>query len=212
MPDLQTLVNPSPRLASQPVGVLLEHFATALPWLTHRYGLVQTGIDKKGQQRYPQVPRNDGTRMSTDVRPDQKMGALCFFERDGPSLYESDDSLHVTGAWRHQLAVVVWLNLERIAAERDYDFSEELAEDFLARGLLSSPLGANLDPERIEHQSERVFERYRWDAATHQLLLYPFAGFRIPFTVRQRFTRCGPPFGTPVEEFGFPGFLPYFLG
>lgn len=190
MLDALTQPNPNPRLASKPVGTLLAHFATALPWLTDAYGLVQTGVDKTGKERYPQLYRNDGSRMLTDIRPDQKMAALSWFERDGPSLFEPDEA--GGGSWLHQLAVVVWLNLPLIDAARGYDFSEELAEDFLTYGLLESPLGFDLMPERIEFQSERVFERYRWDVATHQLLLYPFAGFRIPFNVRTPYAKvCG---------------------
>jgi hypothetical protein len=210
MLDTKTQPNPNPRLASKPIGVLLDHFATALPWLSDAHGLVQTGLAKNGKERYPQLYRQDGQQYTTDLRPDQRMQALCFFERDGPSLFESDDSLNVTGAWRHQLAAVVWLNLKKLATDRPYDFSEEVAEDFLARGLLSSPLGSDLQPERIEHQSERVFERYKWDQQTHQLLMYPYAGFRIPFTVLQRFTRCSVPFGQlDPPRTGFDYILPF---
>lgn len=211
MRDTLTQPNPSPRLASKPVGALLEHFATALPWLTDRYGLVQTGVEKDGKGLYPQVYRNDGTAFTTDVRPDESMKALCWFERDGPSLFEPDGSVNLTGMWRHQLAVVVWLNLKLIAPTLTHDYAEELAEDFLARGLLDSPLGGDLMPERIEFQAERVFERYRWSPVTHQLLMYPFSGFRIPFEVLQRFAKCAPAFGSDGQQVGFPYELSFAL-
>ena len=196
MLDTLTLENPTPALAAKPVGALLAHFAEALPWLTDRYGLVQTGVDKDSKERYPQIYRNDGSRLTTDIRPNEAMGALCFFEHDGPALFESDDAGR--GWWRYQLALVVWANLPKIDPKRGYDFTEELAADVFQRGLLASPLGFDLQPERIEFQSERVFERYRWDPATHQLLLFPFTGFRIPFTVVAPDMMCRPAFAPLV--------------
>lgn len=188
MPDSLTLPNPTAALASAAAGRLLPHLQAELPWLTDRYGLVQTGIDKKSRERYPQVYRNDGSRFVTDIRPEEAMGALSWLEFDGPTLVDYDDALQVSGTYTFQLAAVVWCNLKRLDPLRGYDFTELLAEDYL-RALGSSPFGPLLTPERIEQQVERVFERYRWEPATHQLLVYPFSGFRIPFTLRQTFVR-----------------------
>lgn len=189
------LPDPAPRLAAVPVAALLTHFAAALPWLDNAYGLVQTGVDKSRLQRYPQLYRNDGSRQVTDLRMDERMQALSWFEYDGPSLYEPDESVGGTsGYFRHQLAVVLWLNLDRLAPGRADDCADEVVEDFFVRGLLASPLGGELRPERIERDPARVFERYRWEPATHQLLMHPYAACRIPFEVLSPFSGCVAPF------------------
>jgi hypothetical protein len=181
-------------LATGPVQVLLEHFATALPWLSDAYGLVQTGVANDGKNRVPQLYRQDGGLQSLNLYPDQKMKALCFFEREGQSTVEWKDPIHVAGEWTHSLAVVVWLNLPLIDPLRTYDFTEELLADFLTRGLLQSPLATKLTFEGAEQRNERIFQRYNFPPERQQLLMYPYSGFRVPFTVTQKYDACGPGF------------------
>lgn len=202
---------PNPQLAQQPVEELLLHFTTALSsWLSDSYGLVQTGVDKTGKHRYPQLYRQDGSPESVFVYPDDQMKALSFFEFDGASTVEWTDSLHLAGEWTHRLAVVVWLNLPLIDT-RGYDFSSELALDFLTRGLLASPLGPKLEPGAIEQRAALIFQRYNFPQERQQLLMYPFAGFRIPFTVRERYVACALPF-TPAGSLVLPApVLPSFV-
>lgn len=187
---------PDPQLAQAPVHTLLAHFATALPWLTDAYGLVQTGVDKN-KNKAPQLYLQNGGLLHVDVLPDEKMGALSFFEYDGPAEFEWADPLHLSGYVTHPLALVVWANLPLVDPNRGYDFSAELATDMLTRGLLGSPLGADLTPGSIEQRAERVFQRYQFPPERQQLLMYPFAGFRVPFTVRAKYAACQQPF-TPA--------------
>lgn len=195
MLDTPPFLIPNPALANKHVQQLMTHFAGALPWLSHCYGLVQTGQRKVGTkvETYPQIYLQDGGRETDDLRPDERMKALCFFERNGSSEIDWADDMHQGGHISHPLAAVVWLNLKLID-RRPYDFSDELAMDFLTTGLLDSPLGAELTPDRLEQQIERVFSRYSFAPSDKQLLMYPFAGFRLPFTVREEYYACPTPF------------------
>lgn len=199
MLDTPPLAIPAPPLAHAPVQALLEHFATALPWLSDGYGLVQTGVAKDGKGRYPQLYRQDGGLHSIDVYPDQKMKALCWFEREGRSTLNWNDPLHQAAEWTHQVAVVVWLNLRLIDPARTYDFSDELLTDFLAHGLLRSPLGPRLTFEEVEQRNERIFQRYNFPPERQQLLMHPYAAFRVPLSITQRYDACPAPFA-PGEE------------
>jgi hypothetical protein len=206
---------PGAQLAQQPVQELLNHFTTALSsWLSDPYGLVQTGVLKDGKTRFPQLYRQDGSLESQDLYPDQRMKALCFFEREGASEIVWTDQLHKAGEWQHQLAAVVWVNLLAIDSTRSYDFSDELALDFLTRGLLASVDGqaGRLAPGAIEQRAERVFSRYTNWPEKQQLLMYPYAGFRIPFMVRQSYVACGHPFtpASPLPPMA-PPVLPQFV-
>jgi hypothetical protein len=191
---------PANGLATGPIATLLAHFARALPWLSDAHGLVQTGVDNTGKHKYPQryEPGGNG-RDVLALYPDQTMGALCFFERDGPSKLEWADQQGISGDWLHPLAVVVWCNLSTLDPKRSDDFTDELLNDFLGRGLLGiPPLDSFLTPGGVEQQAERVFARYNFPAERQQLLVYPFSGFRIPFTLRQRYaSNCAAPF-TPT--------------
>lgn len=188
---------PSPALAQKPVETMLAHFATALPWLTNAYGLVQTGVLNDGKNRIPQLYQQDGSLHSLDLYPDQASATLSFFEYNGPADIAFDDPVNQSGTITHQLAAVVWLNLTRIDPKRPHDFSPELALDFLTRGLLQSHAAGVVTPGEIEQRSERVFQRYNFPQERQQLLMWPFAGFRIPFTVSQRYVACAVPF-TPL--------------
>lgn len=174
---------PTPQLAQEPVQALLAHFATALPWLTHRYGLVQTGYRQEGTktEKYPQLYPQDGAVFHLDIRPDETRKALCFFEREGQSRFAWDPGAEgIAGQWTHPLALVVWCNLPLIDAERGHDFSDELARD-VVRALLLAGVDLGSDEPQLEQRPERIFQRYGWEVAKHQLLMYPFAAFRITF-------------------------------
>jgi hypothetical protein len=179
----------NPHLARKPVAVLLEHFAATVPWLSDLFGLVQTGVDKTGKNRYPQIYQGGGGRELVNIQPDEQMKGLLFIERDGPSTIKWNDALHLAGTWSHPLAAVAWLNLPKIE-DRAYDFSDELAQQFLFEGLLNSPLGAYLEAEQIEQRAAFIFQRYNFPQERQQLLMYPYAGFRIPFVVRECFAVC----------------------
>jgi hypothetical protein len=186
------LLIPDPRLAQKAVQNILIQLGTILPWISHAYGLVQTGqrvVDKK-TYLYPQLYRQDGSPYFLDLRPDQGMQAMAFFERNGPSTVEWDEgAMNIAGTWRHPVAMVVWCHLPAIDPRRRYDFSDELAADVL-RALTS----IGLDIETIEQRAEQVFARYRLQLADQQLLMYPFAGFRIPMVLTDRYSPCAAPF------------------
>jgi hypothetical protein len=184
----------SPQLAQAPVAILLEHFAATLPWLSDAYGLVQTGTAKDGKSKTPQLYRQDGSLHHIDVSPDDRMKSLLFFERTGASSVEWNDATQRAGTWTHSYAAVMWLNLPRIDKGRDYDFTDELLQDFLFRGLRDSPLASALQFEEAEQRSERVFSRYTNWPVNQQLLMHPYSGFRVPFTVAQSANVCVAPF------------------
>lgn len=194
MLDTPPLAISNPLLAQAPVATLLEHFAANLSWLSDGYGLVQTGTVNDGKSKIPQLYRQDGGLDHIDVYPDEKMKSLVFFERNGSSTVEWDDPTHRSGAWTHRYAAVMWLNLPLIDAGKDYDFTEELLQDFLVNGLLTSPLGVALEFDEAEQRSERIFSRYTNWPTNKQLLMHPFSGFRVPFTVRQPVNVCAAPF------------------
>jgi hypothetical protein len=194
MLDAAPLAITNPQLAQAPVATLLEHFAANLSWLSDAYGLVQTGTVNDGKSKIPQLYRQDGGLDHIDVYPNDQMKSLLFFERNGSSSIEWTDSLHLAGEWTHSYAAVMWLNLPLIDPNRDYDFTEELLQDFLVNGLLNSPLGVGLEFDEAEQRSERIFSRYTNWPTEKQLLMWPFSGFRVPFTVRQPVDVCAKPF------------------
>jgi hypothetical protein len=121
------------------------------------------------------------------------MDAMCFFERNGPSVIEWDeDSLQMSGTWRHSVGLVVWANLPRIAPEADQDFSDALAQDVI-RVLVEAGVVFSL-----EQRAERVFERYT--LAEKKLLMYPYAGFRVALELQERYRPCVTPLLPPVAR------------
>ena len=61
--------------------------------------------------------------------------------------------------------MVAWLNLPRIDGGRDYDFTEELIQDFIGFGLL----GADYSSLSVERRQELIFNRYDYSIAEEQI-------------------------------------------
>ncbi|GAA4393586.1 hypothetical protein [Hymenobacter koreensis] len=176
----QPLLIPDPMLAQMPVHQLLAAFATELPWLSHAYGLAQTGQRKveNRTERYAQIYQQDGSGRLLDIRPDAGMQALCFFERNGPSSFEWDEgAIGISGSWTHPLALVLWANLPAID-HRGYDYSDALVSDAVRVLTQTAP---NAEVVTDERRSDEVFRRYGWDVAQHQLMTYPYAAARLVF-------------------------------
>lgn len=179
----------SPQLVYQAVGDVLPVLRAELPWLTHLYGVVESMQDEKDRKvRYPVIYRQDSTKFFQAVLPNEKtMSALGFFEKNGPSSMSWDSGAeYVMGTWQHPVNLVCWLNLPKIDT-RGYDFSSELAADLL-RVLRLQDIGF----ESIDFRMDRVFDRYA--LAEKKLLLYPFAGFKLPLTLTSRYNACTTPF------------------
>jgi len=179
----------SPQLLHRSVQGVVAILRNNLPWLTHPYGVVETVVDEQDRKvRYPAIYRQDSTKYYQTALPNEKtMSALSFFEKNGESRIVWDaGSPQLMGSWRHPVNLAVWCNLPKID-NRGYDFSGELAADVLrVLRLYQIPF------DTLDLRIERVFERYA--LKEKKLLFYPFAGFKIPLVLTERYDACATPF------------------
>lgn len=167
----------------------------ALPWLETVYpvaqiGRVNTDLERSatatrqasagGLLRYPTVYRNDGKTYQVIIAPDRDKASFAFFEREAPYGVATNDLTTNSGQFTYALSLVVWLNLPKIDSLRNYDFTEELVQDCLEYGLLTA-LDA-VTNIAIERRQEAVFNKYDYNLAEKQFLLYPYSGFKISFS------------------------------
>ncbi len=163
-----------------------------LTWLETVYPIVQVGQQnaaednaKRGRTsyRYPIVYRNDGKTYQHIISPDRSTQSFAFFELNAPYSFDFNDVNIRTGRVQFNLNVVAWLNLPRIDGGRDYDFTEELIQDFIGFGLL----GADYSSLSVERRQELIFNRYDYSIAEEQFLIYPYSGFKVSFTLNSSY-------------------------
>ena len=186
----------NPAIQSQVSAVLpgrvieqLTEQLSALTWLETVYPLAQIGlrnVQLNGNDRplrYPMVYRNDGKTYQHIISPDRSTQSFAFFELNAPYSFDFNDVNIRTGRVQYNLNVVVWLNLPRIDGGRDYDFTEELIQDFIGVGLQ----GADYESLSVERRQELIFNRYDYSIAEEQFLIYPYSGFKVSFTLNSSY-------------------------
>lgn len=193
------IIVPAPSGSSQldvQIIELLQTTLSATPWLEKCFGKAEVAEHRiDGVQRYPRVYNNTGSADYTDVRPDDALKAISFFEVNSPVQF-LDENSRISVA----LSVVFWVHLGRIDPGRQYDYVSELAADVYGR-LTNAHRGA-ITISEIETRPEQVFTKYTFQISETQYLSYPFAAFKISLTYQQPFNpRC---FGGFVPVGGVP--------
>ena len=140
---------------------------TALGWISNVFPLSQIGIDEEGT--FPEVYKNDGTRISIRVFPDGN--SVSFFT------LESAAQIDETDYYKVDLGLIVWADLTKVYPNKDYNYTTELLND--VRGVLDSHGGYEYN---IELQG--VFAEYdQLDKVLNQNTMLPYTAFKFNFSV-----------------------------
>ena len=84
------------------------------------------------------------------------------------------------------ISLIVYANLKRIDADKDYDFTNELIEDVL--NVL--PKGGRVGTVVEYRDPLNVWEGYTLEEERYQTFTYPFTGFRIDFVIFTTLNEC----------------------
>lgn len=158
--------------------------AANLSWLEKCFGLAEIAEMKQDDGsilRYPRVATNLSSETPTyiDVRYDDTVDALCFFERDGEISFGEQEG-EFDGV-TYPLAIVFWCNLASIDVNRAYDFTDQLAGHVL--NVLRANFAANISESfGLELRSEQAYSNYTMRDVDNRFITLPYSAFRISFT------------------------------
>jgi hypothetical protein len=164
------------RLIDATVSTIQDQLKS-LRWLEYVYGLVQKGVLADGleyPQTYPLTKTDDD---SYDIRPNSDHKSYCFFELVDP-INSAEDFQRCT------LNLVVWGNLKKIKADRNFDFVMELVEDITITIKSIYPvIDLDRDSFRIFTRNEDIFSYSGLLQKNKQYLMKPYFGFKVQFDV-----------------------------
>lgn len=166
------------------VNTIQPILAAELSWLEKCFGLAEIAEMKQDGGdilRFPRVPNNDHSERPTytDVRYDDSLKSLCFFERDGEISFGGEEGEY--DGVTYPLAIVFWCNLERIDVNRAYDFTDQLVGHVInvLRYNFDSNIAHNIG---VELRSEQAYSNYSMRDVDNRFITLPYTAFRISFT------------------------------
>jgi hypothetical protein len=165
-------------ILDQRVVNLIQTSLSTLSWLELCYGFAEPADMKKEDgslERFPRVYKNHSTKEYVDVRYDDTLKALAFFERESDFQFGNDTDDEVT----YQLSIVVWANLSRVDPSRTYDFRDLLAGDVLR--ILKYYYQAEINNIRVDLRSENAYSKYTLQDVDNRFITLPYVAFKVTF-------------------------------
>ena len=178
LPDVPPII-PSARYDDDIVQQLQLDFDSKLPWLDRAYHIARVGIISKDELSYPQIQANNDSNEHFDIRPDNQIGAYCFFEVESPYIPDFNDR-----EVEYFLSVVFWGNLKIIDGATTTDFTSQLIQDVVKRLSRFDAAGVS-----VEERPELIFDKYSGlTQEKNQFLLRKYTAFKITFSIKSDLT------------------------
>lgn len=130
--------------------------------------------------RQPFAYAGNGEYIPMLPMPVDNIKSYAFFLATGEEKYETKGRRGVPFLTKRNAACIVWLNLKELGYEyiATEDLKGEVIKLFQKEGCI------NTIDSAIDEHSDRIFEGFDLDEVKQELLAYPFAGFRINFTLK----------------------------
>lgn len=188
----ETLKNPSVVVTPNPIGIdkaiaSIQARLGTLTWLGKCFGrawAVQRD-DGQGKKRIEPIVYQGGTEYYP-VLPNDALKSYSFFTCPGPRNTENYAPNVAFGTYffSDPVSIIFWLNLKAIDGTKDYIFKEELLQSVLNQ-LNRDP---NVTVGKVwDDKVEDIFKGFALYPEHRDLLMYPFAAFRIDMTLRYEF-------------------------
>lgn len=192
----ETLKNPSVPTIPNPIGVdlviaQLQASLATLTWLQKSFGRAQTmPRTVLGQKRIePMVYQ--GTQEYYPVMPNDSLKSYSFWRVNGPRVtvdYEANMNTGGRFYFKDQADLIVWIDLKNNDPSKDFVYTELLIQDVLVK-LNRDP---NVAVVRVwDDKAEDIFKGYTLFENHRDLLMYPYAAFRIETILSYQF-QCQP--------------------
>jgi hypothetical protein len=158
----------NPKFYDKKVQDLNEVLKT-LGWIENIYPIARIGVDE--DKTFPEVYRNDGSRVSERIYPGGS--SLSFFRIEGDinGVDLDDDDMHFVVPF----SLTVWVDLTKVFPYKEYDYTSELIKDVVDK------LKANSCNDIII-QTDNVFDGFSdLEKGMFQNVMLPYSAFKINF-------------------------------
>lgn len=142
---------------------------TALGHIDDLYPVCFVGYD--GEETYPEVYVNDGTTVNFRVMPDSTK-SVSFFVVAGEMIQVDEDDRNFT----IPMAYCVWMNLTKVDATKQYDFTTEVLRD--SYNVIDKYGGFDISVNVNDPYPE--FSQLSKQVSAN--IMRPYSGFRISFS------------------------------
>jgi hypothetical protein len=189
---------PAVELVPNPVGLdiaiqaIQARLAAGLPWLQKAFGRVtiqtETNPSRDGKKQQEKIiPEAYYKREPFSLMVNDNLQSYCFFVAGDSMEFIKYDPMERFGALVNQpLAIIFWVNLEKIDATKKYNFMEELRRDCVEQ-LKRCPAFL-LESSSIEYN--QVFNPFTITETFKQFLKPPFAAWRFDGTLAFDYLKC----------------------
>lgn len=192
----ETLKNPTVLTIPNPVGIdvaikALQLDLATLPWLEKSFARAFTIPKQVLNQKRLEPMVYQGTKEYFSVLPHDPLKSYSFFRVNGGRTSEEyAANLNTGGAFyfKDPVDLIVWVDLNAIDSSKDYIYTEELIQDVLS--VLNRDSGVTV--ARVwDDKVEDIFRGYTLQDLNRDLLMYPYAAFRIEMYLQYQF-ECKP--------------------
>lgn len=191
--DSHTIVDPT---GLDKVIATLQATLSGLSWLDKVFGRAwerkierremtsRTASDTYNSQTRTRLAREPfayaGEKEYISMLPNDSLRAYCFFVASGEERFRTAERKSVPYLTMRNLSVIVWANLKELGYQ--HIATETLKGEVIA--LLQKESCVESIDSAVDERSEQVFDGFDLDEVKQEVLAYPFAGFRINFTVK----------------------------
>lgn len=155
---------------------------SSISWLTGDiYGIAEIGSRPNGNKddkafKIVQVYKQDGSVKYLDISPKSILKAYSFFELETPDMEVAPDQDDITIS----LNLVVWANLQRVDATKNYDFTDYLVATVL-KNLKSGYFSNEISKIKVIIDKNKIYDKYGYSFDNLNHLMFPFTAFKIQF-------------------------------
>lgn len=185
------LSNPIPVAITNPINLdkYTEKLRLALlqnTWLEKSFGRAREIVRKDASGKI--VTREPGVYLSNGeyypAYPNDSLRSFSFFRVTGPRPVEDYQPNSPQTIMTIPIDLITWCNLQAIDRSKDYIFTEELITDQWR--ILQKSGNVNI-VRAWDERAEDIFKGYTLSQAHRDLLMYPYAAFRIEFEINMMF-------------------------
>lgn len=163
-----------------------QELLDTVTWLdsAYNYPIAHIGTQKQEeiqQTTYPQIYINDGESDYEDVRPNDKIQALSFWELNEPYTFDREmEDVNIS------LSLIIWYNLKRVDNTKSYDFSGELRAEIIQL-LYENDVDNDIE---IEIRPKEIFDKYNFQKSDLKYLGHPYGASKFTFEKRFEDINC----------------------
>jgi hypothetical protein len=184
---------PEPQALDLAIQKIQVKFANGLPWLHKAFGRAtlqhekapESGEDKR-VRRDIVIPEVYYKREPYNAMPNDNLQSHCFFFAKDPVTFLDWKAFTLDARTSQPLAIIFWMNLEKIDATKKYNFFEVLRGDVVK--VLKNCSDFILEESSI--QPDRVFAPFTITDNYRQYMKPPYAAFRFDGTLHYNYFNC----------------------